>query len=433
MRRRMALISGFVVAVLATGCTGSDEVAGDTTTSPAPDVTTTITVPPTSATETVTTRDVASAAIALPDGYSYRNGADAAALEQVDVGINWVPDGIVSEIVYEVLSTPSDDTVSVVSVIPSVEWRGAPDLPQMLVELLSGTEATANDDRIVETSSAEGDPLFLWSTGDGFLIALADDADDAVAYLGALESIRSPQSVWQPGSCLMLPGGEFPYAPFPMDLVVPCSSPHNAEVIAAEFRATEATSYDADAIELDRAYACDQAYSATFGPEIDHRPGLVTYMPDEAEWDRGDRYRACVVSITTNGAAEVFEGAMTDRDDLDWGLEPGDCLPSTIKDAPLECSSVHVHEYLGMAEVSFEEWPRTGEGAFDAACETYRADLVDGPVDIGIWAFGLGPYEFDNGARTVRCLAFALGDTAPTLVAGSFTDTWRIVGDAVGV
>jgi len=437
MRSRSTIIPGLVLALVVTACTGSGNRDGTVpetaTSSAAQDPTTTTSEPNGVPTEPITTAEVAETAITTPDGYASTEDIDTSALELIDIGLGWVPDAIVAETAYDILSTPSNTLVSIVSVIPAAEWRGAPDLPEMLVGLLSRSPSTPDESGIVETETAEGLPMFLWSTGDGFLIALADEEEAARAYLRRREALRVPIAVWADGSCLMVPGGDFPYAPFPMDFVVPCTSPHNAEVIAAEFAATTAPSFDADTIEFDRTFACDQAYSTTFGPDIDHRPGLVTYMPDEAEWDRGDRYRACVVSISTKGTTEVFEGAMADREDLVWNLKPGDCLPSTIKEVPLECSSVHVHEFMGLAVVPFDKWPSEGDAAFDAACERYLDHVVDGPTEVGVWAYGLGPYEFAQGARSVRCLAFAIGDAAPTLVGGSFTSGWRLIGDTVSV
>lgn len=435
MRSRSTIIIGIVLAVVGSACTGNaGQTPSESTTSTVTErTTTTLAESDRIPSEPTTTAEVSEAAITKPDGYSSTDAVDRATLDLIDIAVAWVPSAIVAEVAHDVLSSPTDGLVGVVSVIPTIEWRGAPDLPEMLVGLLSDSIAEADENRIVATQGADGSPLYLWSTGDGFLVVAAADPLEAVSYLEQREAVRVPNAVWADGTCLMLPGGLFPYAPFPMDLVVPCSASHNAEVIAAEFAATSAPTYDAAAIEADRAYACDQAYSTTFGPDIDHRPGLVTYMPDEGEWERGDRYRACVVSLSTNGSVEVFEGPMAEREDLAWNLEPGDCLPSTVKETPLDCASIHVHEFMGTAEVPFGEWPSDADPAFDSVCDGYLDQVTDGPVEVGIWAYGLGPYEFEQGARTVRCLAFAIGDTAPTLVGGSFSGDWRVVGDTVSV
>ena len=435
MRSGSTIILAIVFAVIGSACSSNtDQAPSESTSSTVTgEATTTLAEQERTPLEPETTAEVARSAITTPDGYSSADTFDTRSADLVVTADAWVPVAIVTEVAHDILSTPSDGLVSVVSVIPTVEWRGAPDLPEILVGLLSDSVAEADEHRIVATESADGTQLYLWSTGDGFLIVASADPQEAVAYLEQREALREPLAVWADGTCLMLPGGEFPYAPFPIDLVVPCSEEHNAEVIAAEFAATSAPSYDAEAIEADRSYACDEAYSMAFGPDIDHRPGLVTYMPDEGEWSRGDRYRACVVSLSTNGTTEVFEGRMAEREDLVWNLEPGDCLPSTVKEVPLNCTSVHVHEFMGTAEVPFGDWPAEGDAAFDAACEGYLDEVTDGPVDVGIWGYGLGPYEFEQGARTVRCLAFAIGDTAPTLVGGTFTGDWRTIGDTVSV
>jgi hypothetical protein len=379
----------------------------------------------------LSTAEVTLAAISTPQGYEVLTEPDEHIEALAEIGISWLPPGIVTDVIPQVLGTPKGDTVGVVSVIPLVEWRGAPDLPELLAELAAGESAVDEGNGIWRTASAEGIDLFLWSTGDGFLIAVSDDPDAARAYLEERQRQREPNPVWSSGSCLSLPNGGLPYAPFPQDLVVPCESSHNAEVIAAEYEAITGDSYDGELIENERSYACDKAYYETFGPDIGSRPELVTYMPDEAEWGRGDRYLACVVTITSNNEVEVFTGRMADREDLAWTPDPGDCLTETVKSEPVACSSIHVHEYLGDVELSFDDWPDNPDDALDEACESFLTDVVVGPVDVEIWAFGLGPYGFEQGDRTVRCLAFAIGDTVPTYVVGSLADTWRIISDTV--
>lgn len=438
MRSPAAVIAIAVLAIVAASC--SPAVPASTTTTP--EVTTTstdttvTTIPletaprPIDPIEPVTTADVARAAIVIPEGYGTDSDRNASDLAIAAAG--WLPPVVVDEVVTEVLSTPDETPIGIVSVIPPVEWRGAPALPSLMIEFATGTSAESGDDGVYETSTADGTPLFVWSTGDGFLVSIGDDAASARAYLATLQANRTPNPVWGIGSCLELPDGGLPYAPFPMDLVVACDGPHDAEVIASDLVATDSAGYDGEAIERQRSYDCEAAYEATFGPEIDHRPSLVTYMPDEDEWNRGDRYRACVVTLAmANGMPERIEGPMIEVDDLAWDPTPGDCLDDAIKASPLSCSAIHIHEYLGTADVDATTWPDDGEAGFDAACSTYEEVIVEGPVDVVVWAHGLGPYAFEQGRRTVRCFASALGDAIPTYVAGSFTEAWRIVGDTV--
>ncbi|MEN8237941.1 MAG: hypothetical protein ABFR53_01940, partial [Actinomycetota bacterium] len=210
----------------------------------------------------------------------------------------WLPPDLVageSEVIY---SDAGGNHVAVVSVIPNLTWRGDPGFIPDLIHALTGAEPESPATGIFTADSPGGAVLHLWSNGDGFVVASSLDEDAAVTYLSGLEADRQPNPAWASGDCLFLDETEdLPYAPFPRDVVVPCSGVHNAEVLIGFTQGTDSETFDGEAIERQRNFDCDEAYNMAFGDQLTHAPGLITYMPDEDEWDRGDRYLACVVII----------------------------------------------------------------------------------------------------------------------------------------
>jgi hypothetical protein len=285
-------------------------------------------------------------------------------------------------------------------------------------------------DGIFQADPAGGLVLFVWSTGDGFVISTSVDADVSVGYLEALSAESEPQRVWKADACLYIdPDTEtLPYAPFPPDLVVPCNGAHNAEVLLSEQVGIDLDHFDDGAIEYERNYRCDETYNEVFGSQRDHTPSLVTYMPDEDEWNRGDRYLACVVQRNGADGPLLVSGLLSERTDLVWAPEVGDCLDRSFAPEAVDCGRPHGYQYLGDATVAFNEWPDDGASAFQDACTALLGDSVrEGPATVEVFATGLYAYAFEMGDRTVQCMAFATQDGLLVDVAGSFGDVWRVV------
>lgn len=346
----------------------------------------------------------------------------------------WLPEHLVEGLIWEVYTREGDPNVLAVSVIPALIWRGDPNFLPALVATLTDTDAVEAEDGIYRSETPGGLIISLWSTGDGFVIAASLDEDLAVGYLKALSSEAEPHTVWESGACLYIdPETEtLPYAPFPPDIVVPCDGPHNAEVLLSLQVGTDLTEYDAAAIEYDRNYVCDRAYTETFGPQKDRKPVLITYMPDEGEWDRGDRYLACIVQLETIAGPLLFAGDMADRTDLVWGPAIGACLDVSFAPVEVECSVPHGYQYLGQAEVIFDVWPPGGPRAFEESCsDLVDAFVRDGPAAVEVFAEGLYPFAFEEGDRTVRCMAFVREEGLLVEVIGSFDGLWRIVDGGI--
>ena len=430
-----------VVVLLASACTpttgSSTTAAPETTTTAAPETTTTATSVPEdeiTAPETGDPDDVALDALWAAGDFGLAGAPTLFELDALEAIKRWLPEDIVEGLVWKVFSDTDDASVVAVSVIPTLTWRGDPNFVPALVATLTDADIAETEDGIYRAVTDAGLIVPLWSTGDGFVVAASLDEGVSVDYLKALASEAEPHTVWASGACLYIdPETEaLPYAPFPPDIVVPCDGPHNAEVLLALQVSTELSEFDSEAIEYDRNYVCDRAYEGAFGPRKDRTPMLVTYMPDEDEWDRGDRYLACVVQIETTEGPLLFSGAMADRTDLMWNPEVGTCLDVSFASVAVECSARHGYQYLGEAEVTFDDWPPDGPRAFEDACVDLIGEFVlDGPADVEVFATGLFPFAFEEGDRTVRCMAFAIEDGLLVEVVGSFDGSWRVIGGGI--
>jgi hypothetical protein len=199
-------------------------------------------------------------------------------------------------------------------------------------------------------------------------------------------------------------------------------------VLVGVTEGTDRETFDGDAIEYQRNFECDEAYTTAFGDQLTHAPGVVTYMPDEDEWDRGDRYLACVVIIDRNEGRQLFSGAMADLDDLDFNPEAGACLSEDLPADTVDCSSPHAYQYLGDATIDADAWPTGDSTLLDDACLPLLDTLESGPATLDVFPIGLGPFAFETGDRTVRCMAFATVDGFLVEVLGGFEGAWRVLG-----
>ena len=433
---RTALL-GVVLAIVAAACTPATTNEGGSTTlgDPATTTTTTTTQPATDADGDVLHPERGDPSIVARDvlvrleGFEVVDAAPPTADDLLITMADWLPPDLVAGDAEVVYSNSDGDLVAVMSVIPQLTWRGDPGFVPDLIDALTGVEPAGAPDGIYSTSTLNGATLDLWSTGDGFVIASSLEEDAAAAYLSALDESTDPNAAWQTGTCLFLEHDEgLPYAPFPKDVVVPCSGAHNAEVLFGSTIGTDLATFDDDAIEYQRNYDCDRAYNEAFGAQRTNAPSLITYMPDADEWARGDRYLACVVIIDRNEGRQTFSGAMADLDDLVFTPEIGSCLLDNLPADTVECSLPHVYQFVGETTIDADAWPSRDDTVFDEACAPFLDGLEAGPGTLKVLAIGLGPYAFENGDRTVRCMAFATDDGFLVDVLGSFKGPWRLLG-----
>ncbi|MFV2000365.1 MAG: hypothetical protein ACC654_08405, partial [Acidimicrobiia bacterium] len=126
---------------------------------------------------------------------------------------------------------------------------------------------------------------------------------------------------------------------------------------------------------------------------------------------------------------ELVAGPMAQNADLTWSPVPGACLALGLPAETTSCSGPHAYQYLGDVDVVADAWPAFGASAFKDACAPLLEDLPAGPANIEILLFGLGAYAFEQGERTVRCMAFATDDGFLVEVKGSFEERWTVVVD----
>jgi hypothetical protein len=423
-------------AILLTACT-----SGTTNTTSTADPTTTTTTPlerrppgsPLVAPETVDPDETAQDALGTAGPFTATTEPTLFEQDAVQAIQFWLPTDIVAGTSVGFVEGPDEDLVVTVSVIPAMSFRGDPGLVPTLASLGTDGPAIGVAPGVYETETDGGLHIFLWSTGDGFLVASSLSDDAATAYLSARESERIPLTAWDAGTCLYFdPDHGLPWAPFVHDAVVSCNGAHNAEVLLANQQAVAGDAYDGDAISYQRGYECDQAYEDTIGPQRDHAPSMITYMPDEDEWDRGDRYLACVVEVNTNDGPQLTVGHIADAQDIDWSPKQGDCfLPAAAPD-PVPCSQAHASEFIGEVTIELEEWPDDPADVFAEICSPLVEALPEGPATIDVFAAGMYPFAFENGERRIRCFAFAVVDGLFVEVVGSFTGVWRpLGGDAI--
>lgn len=432
------IIAAVVFSIVAAACTPASKV-GDT-----PSGTPETTSSSTSSTSSTTPRtdddgnllppsrgdaaEVAAGVLVSIDGFEAIDDPPQHANDLVFAMETWMPEEFVAGTAGAVYDYDSGAPVAVVSIIPSLSFRGDPDLVPSLIQALTGSQAASPVEGIYTAFTSSGLEMQMWSTGDGFVAAAAPDDASAIAYLVALQDRYEPNDVWPAGSCLYLEDGEdLPYAPFPSDIVVSCDGAHNFEVLLAQKIGTDLERYDEDAITLQRNYECDRVYTERFGSQRTQAPGLVTYMPDEAEWDRGDRYLACVVSIERNDGHQLVAGPMSDLGDLTWEPEVGDCLLAGLPADTVSCKVAHAYQYLGDVDVAVEAWPEPGDNAFSDACLPLLDGLSSGPAELEVFPVGLGAYAFEQGDRTVQCMAFASVDGFLVDATGSFDGRWSIL------
>jgi hypothetical protein len=420
------------LALLVASCTPTDDATTSTeppTTTSTPTTTTTRPAAPPgplSPPELPDPADIAAERITAPSGYTEAESTDLFTDDAAFAIGTWLPDPIVAGTASRVLVDDAGESLVVVSVVPTMAWRGDPGLVPALADLDGAGREVA--DGVHRSETASGLVVHLWSDGDGFVVAASLDEEVARSYLVALESGREPQTAWSDGSCLYLePESGLPWAPFPADAVVPCDGPHNAEVIAASQVADGLDRYDEDEFSYLRNYRCDRAYEQAMGPQRDRSPALITYMPDGDEHERGDRYEACVIQLESAEGPVLVAGRITERTDLVWTPRIGECFLEGLPPEATDCGDVHAYEFVAEVEYDGDEWPDASSDAFAEACSASIDALPAGPAPIDVFPTGLYPYAFEQGERSIRCMAFALGDTGVGRVIGSFTGTWRIL------
>lgn len=425
--------------ILSSTSTVADSAVTTTTMAPLPPTTSSTTPPPPEDPETGDIDAVARAAIIDVPGYTSVSGSNDQTTDLLASLNPWFPSQITAGVAAALRQDEAGNHIAVFSAIPLSGIRGYPWIAYLYGTWIDETIVVPRSSaEIVEVHPVTGGTFYLWGEGDGVMIATSSASEAAVAYLEARASVDTPNRVWSTGDCIFLPQdqldyyGNAPWAPVALDIVVPCTGPHNGEVLLSEQVGVELDDFDAARIAYDRSYACDKAYNTTFGrSQGEYLPSLIMYMPDREEWKRGDRYIACVVVLPEiDGSERTVTGPFAAEPDLDLVRTTGDCT-SSYTTLVVSCDTRHLYQYVGSLEYDGSTFPDLSGSAFDDVCASLPVTFNDGdnPVaEVSVVGLDLGPYQFEQGDRTVHCYALASVAGEPVEVVGSFLDTWFIPG-----
>ena len=269
---------------------------------------------------------------------------------------------------------------------------------------------------------------------------------------------RSPPStvtadqgyLWQAGDCVELgrdATAQLPYAPYGRNLIVDCSAEHSHEIyFTSTLDAEIGAPYPTDLLTRlwDRCYAEFESSMGYRSSDSTLEP--ILYLPDEQEWETGERYHACVIFQTTAGNeyAPLLGSIADDPEGYRWELEERSCLDGeftelrTLEAVP--CEQEHSFEFIGTAvHPGGAQEPFPGEEELAQFIQTECGRLLDDyaalPVDPELVGTAPHPIVFANGEwelghRSSRCFAFAATAEAGLLnVRGSLKDDdWEVVG-----
>ncbi len=264
-----------------------------------------------------------------------------------------------------------------------------PSVPEVLPTPTPSTEA--EEPEVVETTVP--DAGYLWSVGD-----CVDLGADAAA--------------------------DLPYAPYGEELLASCGAPHTHEVY---FTATLSGGPDApypEELNIELFDVCFVEFAELMGfSSSDSTLQVVLYWPDSEEWAAGERYQACVVYQPGTGLVyrPLVGSAATDPGDFHWEVSAETCyglvdLAFLAVSDTVACTEQHSLEMIGEAEPAPGEDDYPGREAIvelaaeacDVALTGYAAQTLD---DLPVLTFSfptlLTEGEWEAGARTVRCFAFA--------------------------
>lgn len=388
--------------------------------------------------------DILSDALEPLAGFAGIDEEPSELLDTVGFRLSPVVDGWMRAVMWDSLEV-GGEPVLVVAMYPYGELRADPFTPLGMAGIAAGADIEV-EDATVDGATAWRFQLDdeWWYTWAGHSVAfLAVGDDEAVeAVLEPLVAADAEVYAWETGDCLYTApddGAQVPYAPFGDDIVVPCDGPHSHYVLATT-TFDEAAGGIGDEEYLALQTLCGESFEEHVGlPSTESAVDLVIYAPDEDEWDRGDRYGACVIGRYAGGEPMLVEDTyrgMGEAARLD--RTPGDCYgPFGIASQPVPCDQPHVYQYLGAADLpSSGEYPSgAGEQQAVAACDQLLAGQASttesGDGRIETFAMAPPPHRWEQGERTVHCFAYPApldpDDTVPLIIVGPLQGEWRIL------
>ena len=351
-------------------------------------------------------------------------------------------DVVIQAMVWEALSS-GDDLVVAASIYPYADFRGDPSVLPALADLLAGDgeppAATTVDGHEVLAVPDDGAWWYLWGNHTHILVTAGPEGP-ALDRIGQLASHNAEEYLWQAGDCVAIAiedGFGLPYSPHGEDVVVPCDRPHQYEVVAGD--ATRFGPVGGNGLPgpgevyVKALIWCEEAFAEQIGAdEFDSSLEQVQFFPDPLEWERGDRYTACVVMLTDEAVPRPVDAAFAGRgDEMALARAAGDCHTWTVREPRVDCAEPHDFEYLGEVAALGGRW----EAAADAAgrrCQdlleaTASPREVDG-VTLGVFTQTTGPSAWASGDRRAACFAVADQAGLPVRIAGSVAGEWEPAG-----
>lgn len=329
-----------------------------------------------------------------------------------------------------------DVAVDVGAITNGGALRGDPEIMSGLGTFWSGeapTPTTAGS-RPAVVVSVDGESWLIWASDTHTYVAIGEP-DTARAVIAALADTVDPY-LWQPGDCLDFSpfDGERPYSPFGTFGLVHCRSDHQYEVLHSETLPEGPDAPFPDDLPDRVADTCAGAFVAATGvTPIQSRLGYVRYSPDQAEWDRGARYIACVLYLPEDGAPSSIRGRLDpDHPDLVRAYASGMCLRDMD---PVSCSEPHSHEIVAVRTYDAPPSaprPDDPQALFDELDERCAADeaeygLTEGPVPTAVGSFSDIHFAWNEGTRDYYCVAFAPDEMGVAVeVVGSMTGEWSL-------
>jgi hypothetical protein len=446
--------SAAILLIVVAACTST----GVGTTSSSPDATTTTSAEP----PTPTTVPEALDPPELPDPFDLAEqpltDLEIPGFEFTDVDSDFVESvrlrvglfaGVYSASIWDELVSADGDQVVAFTLYPAGGARGDPSLAMELVEAIgaAGSDFNEPEERSfggqIAYELAEGSITWLlWANNTHLFIVTGDNDAPAAVMEAVIAETTGTEYLWATGDCLYFDDGE-PYAPFGRGNVVPCAGPHQWEVTLSEPLPDAPDARFPDAALSERVEAaCEEAFFGFTGTlPVDSVLNQISYLPDEAEWEEGDRYFACIVGRRDRQGDSALIAGTLEGEGAAAARRRGDCYRRFVDTGAVSCADAHVFEYIGVVEYPGDtaaEYPGAEEleAAFDEACQQllddYASDTtVEGAVATG-FPLSIGSFAWETGRRQVPCFGFALDEGIPLEVVGSFSEGWGPLGDADG-
>ena len=381
------------------------------------------------------------------DGFDFEN-VDGSLVEVVQVRISLFG-RLTSASVFDELVADDGDEVVAVSLYPAGGARGDPGLALAFAEAIvdAGPSFAVPEERpiggqltyeVIERDTA----WVLWANNTHLFITAGDGQAASQVMEAIIVETLGTESQWSDRDCLYFDDG-VPYAPFGDGNVVDCDGPHEWEVtLSAPLEDAADAPFPAAELSERVSAACEESFFDFVGVlPLDSPLNQVVYLPDEAEWEEGDRYFACMISKNDErGAALLTSGSLRDSA-VTVTRSTGDCYRRLPSIGLVDCAEPHVFEFVGLvghAGTTGDDYPGDDDlsASFETACDALIDEYtitrkVEG-ASVEPFALGIGAFAWDMGIRRVPCFAYALDGDLSLEVVGSFSEGWGPLGDADG-